>query len=482
METGPGRPRNTDLTDRQREILRLISQRKTNGEIAKPLGISLDCVKYHVREICDHAGVDTREEAAEWWRQQQGLRARFSLRRHWTGLPVAFRWAGGAAGAAAVAVVAIAIVLVAQTADADRHPVRIAYTLPIYENGPAEGDSAVPQPDRVELRTIDGDGGNEQTLTEADRFATLSWTADGRYLAALALPAGLGSSSLHIYDAHTGEHRVSGLDSFVTALTWDPGDELLYLFSMDHVYEVDTSGEILRDVPAEVPLGNLETSPILEWSPGGRYLLIQPANDLQIFDREALAVHEHSVAAALEPPAEWGEFEGSWLNATRWTGDEALEMQYLAGPGDDTGGAEWRVDATLANGDIEPQTEARQPEHLDNARDEWFDYAFPPRELEHGLPFDNYMRGCTPICTTASRDMYVVTVAHASASEPALEFGDGQPEEWPEDTRVSLAWLEDGDVTTLELPFQPRGQNTGVTRFHDLHGFLTATVHVTPED
>ena len=71
MERRP--TRRSDLTERQREVLALIAGGKTNGEIADTLGISLDGAKYHVREIMGRLGVDSREEAAEWWRAHRGI-------------------------------------------------------------------------------------------------------------------------------------------------------------------------------------------------------------------------------------------------------------------------------------------------------------------------------------------------------------------------------------------------------------------------
>ncbi|MGE3074698.1 MAG: response regulator transcription factor [Dehalococcoidia bacterium] len=63
----------SDLTPRQREVLALISAGKTNPEIAEKLGITLDGAKFHVREILAKLEVESREEAAEWWRRERRL-------------------------------------------------------------------------------------------------------------------------------------------------------------------------------------------------------------------------------------------------------------------------------------------------------------------------------------------------------------------------------------------------------------------------
>lgn len=67
------------ITRRQMEILALIAHGRTNAEIAEHFGISLSGAKYHVSEILSTLQVDTREEAAEWWRRENGLPCR--LRR-----------------------------------------------------------------------------------------------------------------------------------------------------------------------------------------------------------------------------------------------------------------------------------------------------------------------------------------------------------------------------------------------------------------
>lgn len=59
------------LTDRQREVLRLIERGHTNSEIAGMLGISLQGAKWHVRELLGKFGVDSREELAEAWARSQ---------------------------------------------------------------------------------------------------------------------------------------------------------------------------------------------------------------------------------------------------------------------------------------------------------------------------------------------------------------------------------------------------------------------------
>ncbi|MCC7365384.1 MAG: helix-turn-helix transcriptional regulator [Dehalococcoidia bacterium] len=119
--TAPARPPtppsgiSPQLTPRQREVLDLLAKRRTNPQIAEALGISLDGAKWHVSEIIGVLGVDSREEAADWWREYNGLPSR--LRRWAAGIfagGAGWRWAAtGGIAAAAVAFAAVAYAIYA---------------------------------------------------------------------------------------------------------------------------------------------------------------------------------------------------------------------------------------------------------------------------------------------------------------------------------------------------------------------------------
>lgn len=53
-----------DLTDREREVLRLLAQGYDNGEIAEALIVSLSTVKNHIAHVFDKLGVQNRVQAA----------------------------------------------------------------------------------------------------------------------------------------------------------------------------------------------------------------------------------------------------------------------------------------------------------------------------------------------------------------------------------------------------------------------------------
>lgn len=55
-----------DLTPREREVLRLMAEGKSNASMSRDLHIAAKTVEYHVGNILDKLGVSTRVEAALW--------------------------------------------------------------------------------------------------------------------------------------------------------------------------------------------------------------------------------------------------------------------------------------------------------------------------------------------------------------------------------------------------------------------------------
>lgn len=99
------------LTAKQRKVISLIEQGKTNYEIAQELGVSLEGAKYHVSEILAKLDVNSREDAVRAWREYNSTGAR--IRRTWAGMaaiPV-FRLVLVAAATVPVMLVAVLIVV-----------------------------------------------------------------------------------------------------------------------------------------------------------------------------------------------------------------------------------------------------------------------------------------------------------------------------------------------------------------------------------
>ncbi|MGH2609305.1 MAG: helix-turn-helix domain-containing protein, partial [Tepidiformaceae bacterium] len=96
-----------ELTERQREVVRLVERGYSNFEIAEELGITLDGAKYHLSEILGKLGVASREDAVGAWRasERRGARPWAAVRGFFALQPV--RWVAGAALAGAAAVVVV---------------------------------------------------------------------------------------------------------------------------------------------------------------------------------------------------------------------------------------------------------------------------------------------------------------------------------------------------------------------------------------
>lgn len=60
------------LSARQRDVLRLLAEGRSNVEIAQALTISVNTVKFHVRTIFRELGIHNRVEAARVWAEHEG--------------------------------------------------------------------------------------------------------------------------------------------------------------------------------------------------------------------------------------------------------------------------------------------------------------------------------------------------------------------------------------------------------------------------
>jgi DNA-binding CsgD family transcriptional regulator len=92
-------------SDRQIQVLELLSAGRTNPEIATALGISLDGAKWHVREVLTKLGVESREEAASYWQ----TRSRFGGAHGNAKFARSLGWVSGIAAAGVVGVLSLAV-------------------------------------------------------------------------------------------------------------------------------------------------------------------------------------------------------------------------------------------------------------------------------------------------------------------------------------------------------------------------------------
>jgi DNA-binding CsgD family transcriptional regulator len=153
---------NHTWTPRQREVLDRIACGKTNPEIAAELGISLAGVKWHVSEVLSILGVDSREEAAIYWRRWNAPLARG---RRWLAALACAGTVKATAGAAGVAAVAGAGLMVAGTwrdsAAVGHEPMASVANTSVTPQTP------ISSADMVTITSIPLDGGGEARLLGA---------------------------------------------------------------------------------------------------------------------------------------------------------------------------------------------------------------------------------------------------------------------------------------------------------------------------
>ncbi len=178
-----------ELNHRQRRVLDLIVQGRTNPEIAADLGITLDGAKWHVSEILTKLGFSSREEAADYWRQRNrpGARLRRAFRAL-LGIPVVKVAIGtGVAGSVAGVAFAAWLLLAAGSAEgpAQRVPpfVLEARGTATYSSGSV-------------LTTLASSPGSP-VITDEMAITIRWWFRDpGHYRQEVQLERGLGSTTL----------------------------------------------------------------------------------------------------------------------------------------------------------------------------------------------------------------------------------------------------------------------------------------------
>ncbi|MGH2611396.1 MAG: LuxR C-terminal-related transcriptional regulator, partial [Tepidiformaceae bacterium] len=251
-----GRPRAANdpsvrhqLTPRQREVLDLIAAGATNGEIAERLGITLDGAKWHVREILSRLDVDSREEAAEWWRSTR----RWPRMPAWTPRgpwPLAL-----SATVAALAVTGIAFAAALNSSDAPHlaptvsevaaTPTTAATPTPRVVTAPE-----IPQPALVEVdsgpgwRLLAADDG--RPIPPADKgIVAIRWDIENPYLDLIDVE---GRAALRVETGYRPMARLNASDNTLIVSDWvdidaDGAHARILVFDLDELAFV-----------AEVPL------------------------------------------------------------------------------------------------------------------------------------------------------------------------------------------------------------------------------------
>ena len=307
-----GRPRYPDvLTPREQEVLALVREGLTNGEIAERLSVSADTVKTHVSQILSKLGVGTREEAAAWAPEAEG--------EGWTWR----RWVMVGLGTATVVGTVLALGLLAwgvfETESESRDSEAQAEQANVSPTGTASITEEIPNvlrtvpavsepgaylldletgelrivehpigaisPDETkmlkpnccaggELIVIDIASGHGTLLVDGD-IADADWSPDGKQIA-YSYNLG-GSHGLLVIDAQGGApRRLTNIAGW--GVDWAPSGPYIAFTSAGNdglsVANAET-GEV-----AEVATGQ----PSFEWSPDGSMLAYAGDGPLNVYD------------------------------------------------------------------------------------------------------------------------------------------------------------------------------------------------------
>lgn len=318
---------------RQREVLNLLVRGYTNGQIAEALGMTLDGAKWHVSEIITRLGVESREEAADWWRQQRGLRGRLRSYRHAFGVALMARWAGGTAAAAAVAgaIIMTAVVLAGDTTSepaADTtvpEPTGIPWTLtaesqrqrfagfdaPGTVKVAPTGELVVADRGAGEVIALDADSGNRRTLLdnlppasdEGQGLRSAAMNADGVTCAVVRGSAEQGHAEVVCSNGHT-----VAIDAETDGASTGAGDYDIVTDGDDGWYVADPVGEQILQIHdvARGTIGVVATLPepplALSNAPGEGLRLVVALSDNSLISVEGGQAGGHARPTATGIP------------------------------------------------------------------------------------------------------------------------------------------------------------------------------------
>jgi DNA-binding CsgD family transcriptional regulator len=229
-----------ELTQRERQVLDLIARGKTNVEIAQEMDIAYYTARNHVSNVLSKLGVETREQAATWWRITGSTMPpprRRSRVHAWARAIVglgSLKMAATALGALAVIAVATGLVVLTILSLPGGETENVE-TEPGQATVPAD-DEATPQPDN--------EGGGASTPA-ASATATTSETPR-------ATPQATGETiaGMPVYEFTEGEPvGLAGRAAIVETGCWQCDGETDALVRL---YE-DPTGAIRRETLFEAP-------------------------------------------------------------------------------------------------------------------------------------------------------------------------------------------------------------------------------------
>jgi DNA-binding CsgD family transcriptional regulator len=279
-----------DLTDTQRQVLDLIAQGKTNYEIGQALGLTLDGAKYHVTEILNKLGVDSREGAAAI--------AGIPSRRASLASRLASRRVLATAAAAAAVVIGVGAVLgLLSEGDESSVPVmRVAFL------------QGAPFTQEVRIVVVDADG-NQHPIGDPGGFRRLAWSSDARHL--MAYEAGENSQHVWIFDTESG-HAAGWEPAGISSFAWSPDGRHLAVVSDESLSIRDGEGTEVAAFVGPFPARLNQQSAALVWSPDSRVVaadateslvLLGPDGTQQTIDLPQSATEGGSIVPMWDEPS-----------------------------------------------------------------------------------------------------------------------------------------------------------------------------------
>ncbi|MEX0782285.1 MAG: helix-turn-helix transcriptional regulator [Dehalococcoidia bacterium] len=291
---GRARQVGIEITDRQREVLNLLAKGHSNGEIAEALGISLPGAKWHVRELMDRVGVESRDELAEWWERERSVGARLG-RTVRALLGAGLGKVGAAAAAGTVIFAASAVVVGFAALGSGSASDESEEVTPTLSRGEAESRARMQLQGHLESIGFDGQYSTNGHAVGAEDFAT---------------------ERAEFYPEAT--HLPSLQPGGTPTLFAQPGiDVWLFTFSVNGLDEPATGGEFNASVTVRDDLPDT----------GGAYIW---GNQSPVHGREGpQKLSEPEVLAKVEDGdrqfevAAWRSVNG-WCQSVEWTGGVGL--------------------------------------------------------------------------------------------------------------------------------------------------------------
>lgn len=288
----------TRLAPRDREVLELIAQGKTNAEIASALSIRFDTARWHVSEVLSKLGVASREEAATVFHAEQQPRSR--LRRSFAGIPALI--AVGSVSAVAV----VGVVLLVSFAMGNDDPAEALQPLVAYTEQNESNRNLLDQ-EPAALHVINAHTHHETEIGPPAHYLAVKWAPGAERLFALAVerapPPAVRTYVPMLIEYPGGAvkrldfQQSHGPPSSSDGAWWSPDGSRLVLRWGDHLLLCKPDGQLIREL---IP-GTTESAPTgpAAWSPDGERVAARFGDHAVIFDRAGSQVF------AIESGAGW---------------------------------------------------------------------------------------------------------------------------------------------------------------------------------